>query len=832
VNPRLAFEQSFPPGSTIKTFTALMALRAGLLDGETRTICPGTFKRDGFQITCSHPKSKAPFTLAQALAYSCNVFFAGLSERLSPASFRSTLAGYGFGERTGINAPEASGSLAMGDWHVRDGVGEGRALLATPLQMLAAYTALFNGGHLFRPRLAGADSFRPEERASMAVDDAHREILIRGCRGAVEYGTAAESDFESLPFYAFGKTGTAAASNEFRRHGWFVCMVADQPAQSRETPAADKLNLAVAVFLKRGHGWEAAAVARRLLETFARSNAASSQTRVTESSIANCSLSGAASQPGLIRVRVLRENRTIALPLEEYVLGVMAVEASIEDEIEALKAQAIISRTYAVKNLNRHGSQGYDLCSNTHCQQFRPTQHARIREALRVAVNETSGQVLKDEQGNLVDAYFHAACGGMTANIETLWGAPAPVYLKGVRDQYCAGGPHRNWTDRITAERLLHGLRKDPRSNVGRTLEDVAVSKRDATGRAERVVIEGERHRELRGWEFKVIVGRALGWNLIKSTRFEVRRVGTAFVFKGSGFGHGLGLCQEGAHVMAEQAVDFRRILSFYFPRTRIEPWQIGRADSSDARVAEPRLRVADWRSPVCRPVTEVASVPISYRPAVPVLDLPNPQSPGLSLSSEHFLVRYTPSLARNEVESVLRRLEGARASMLRRLRPAAVSFNEVRIEVVLHKSTQDFAAATGQPVFAAGATRGNRIQLQPLGVLKRRRILESTLSHEYAHAVINALGGERCSRWLVEGLAIRFAGEGPALLGSSRGQGPEARHDLDDRLAQPASSKEMRELYAEAYRRVAALIKREGEAAQWRKVSNCAGGRQAGGTV
>jgi cell division protein FtsI/penicillin-binding protein 2 len=55
VNPRLAFEQSFPAGSTIKTFTALIALRAGLLDGESRSLCSGTFKRDGFQITCSHP---------------------------------------------------------------------------------------------------------------------------------------------------------------------------------------------------------------------------------------------------------------------------------------------------------------------------------------------------------------------------------------------------------------------------------------------------------------------------------------------------------------------------------------------------------------------------------------------------------------------------------------------------------------------------------------------------------------------------------------------------------------------------------------------------------
>jgi hypothetical protein len=200
------------------------------------------------------------------------------------------------------------------------------------------------------------------------------------------------------------------------------------------------------------------------------------------------------------------------------------------------------------------------------------------------------------------------------------------------------------------------------------------------------------------------------------------------------------------------------------------------------------------------------------------------------SLSSEHFLVRYPPSLARSEVESVLRRLEAARSSMLRRLRSASVSLQETRIEVVLHKTTQDFAAATGQPAFAAGATRGNRIQLQPVTVLKRRRILESTLSHEYAHSVINALGGEQCPRWLVEALAIRFSGEG-TLLKTSRSKAP-AGDDLDARLARPGSPTEMRALYTEAYRRVVVLIDREGEAAQWRKVTGCAGRTGTGVTL
>src|SRR6266567_5380412 len=87
VNPRLAFEQAFPPGSTIKSFTALTAMRAGLIDRESRTLCRGRFTGDGIDVVCSHPRSNTPFNLAQALGYSCNYFFATLSGRLSFDAF-------------------------------------------------------------------------------------------------------------------------------------------------------------------------------------------------------------------------------------------------------------------------------------------------------------------------------------------------------------------------------------------------------------------------------------------------------------------------------------------------------------------------------------------------------------------------------------------------------------------------------------------------------------------------------------------------------------------------------------------------------------------------
>src|SRR6185436_10760873 len=186
------------------------------------------------------------------------------------------------------------------------------------------------------------------------------------------------------------------------------------------------------------------------------------------------------------------------------------------------------------------------------------------------AVRATEGQVLIDDHGEPIDSYFGASCGGATANIRDLWGVTPALYLRGVRDEYCDAGPHAKWTDSISRVDLLRALQSDSRTDVGNRLDQVLISKRDETGRAEFITIEGEHRKVVRGWDFKIIVGRVLGWNVLKSSRFEVAQTGSTFVFRGRGFGHGLGLCQEGAHVMALRGVSYQRILEKYFPGTRV----------------------------------------------------------------------------------------------------------------------------------------------------------------------------------------------------------------------------------------------------------------------
>src|SRR5215510_9368833 len=334
-----------------------------------------------------------------------------------------------------------------------------------------------------------------------------------------------------------------------------------------------------------------------------------------------------------------------------------------------------------------------------------------------------------DNSAGLIDAYFHAACGGWTANIESLWGVtPAPPYLKGVRDDYCVTSPNRSWTKAIPAKELARALQSDKRTDAGERLNRVIVSKRDSTGRAEMITLEGDRRVVVRGWDFKIIVGRSLGWQMIKSSRFEVTRADSDFVFRGSGFGHGLGLCQEGAHVMARRGMNHRRILDHYFPGVRLN-------------------------------IPNRVIVPACYSPDE---FKGNETSDRRNLSSERFQIDYPRGVQLSKVESVLRILEGAHLGLTRRLTSASLRVAENSpFKIVVHATTADFIAATGQPGWAAGATHGRRMDLQPLNVLERRGILIKTLQHELTHAFIECLGEGRTPRWLSEGMAIHIAGEG-----------------------------------------------------------------------
>ena len=863
VNPDLAFAENLPPGSTIKPFTALAALRSGVINADFRTLCHEDYSHDQFHTTCSHPRDLPPLNPTDAIAYSCNYYFGKVGERLQPADFTATLAQFGFGKATGVNAArEATGLLRHDDWHSENAIGAGEYVRATPIQLLNAYSALVNGGHLFKPRVAAAPGFVPERQGEVAIESEQRQIILKGLRGAVRYGTAESARLYSLPAYIFGKTGTATEINGYRSQGWFVGFVSSPGENGADESAPENVKLAVLVFIAKGHGSDAAELARPILDEYAREVAVGRSDAAIVRSLqkpdrqgglnsapgealpyGRASASLMSPRPSEIRVHLVSENSTLTLPLEDYVRGVVAIEGSMEREPEALKALAVASRTYVLRNLGRHARDGYDFCNTTHCQRFRPLDSENDASAAVIAaVDATRGEILRDGD-NIAEAYFSASCGGATANLKTLWGRSAPPYLRGVSDEYCATEAHHAWTDVISHADLLKALQTDPRTNVGHRLTSVSVLRTDASGRAELIAIEGDRRLTLSGWDFKIIVGRALGWNLLKSSRFEIARSGAGFIFRGSGFGHGLGLCQEGAHVMASRGASYREILAKYFPSTSVgvEYRRQASADlmwnnppaSSQGSTSEPGADrgphagnprgVVDATGHRVNLKYEQYAKRVSGNESIwPVATAPGSDRARRTLTSENFRVNFPGSTEQKAIEALLSFLQSSRKSLLARVSAAKISVQLPTLEVFINETTGDFVGRTGLPYWAAAATRGNQIDLQPLGTLRRRRILETTLRHELVHTMVDILGHERAPRWLAEGLALYFAGEGP-LLARYEPRHPMSTEEIDKQLGYSQSTmkpEEMRILYAAAYGQVKRLIQKEGEANVWRRVA------------
>jgi stage II sporulation protein D len=812
VNPEIAFAENYPLGSAIKPFTALAALRSGVIDEDSRTLCHEKYSHHAFQTTCSHPRDLPPLNPTEAIAYSCNYYFSTVGERLKEEDFTSTLSELGFGKKTGINAnEEVTGQLQRNDWRPQNAIGEGDYLQATPIQVINAYVALINGGRLFTPRLAGPAGFASDVQAHVEIDAHERSLIVSGMRGAVRYGSAEKANLYSLPLYIFGKTGTATELNGFRTHGWFVGLSSGTGSRdtSDSTATPENVNLAVLVFLSRGHGFEAAQVARPIFDQFAtelpnvRPDSVTPDAQPPVNSKVQPNPSEKSEAP-TIRVHLVGENSTRTVSFEDYVLGVVAAEGSMETEPEALRALAISVRTYALKNIGRHAKDGYDFCNSTHCERYHPADAdsaGNTSQLIRDAVEATRGEILRDENNEVADSYFSASCGGATANMATLWGGNSPPYLRGVRDEYCANEAHHNWTDVIRQTRLLKALQADPRTNVGERLAGVKVARVDASGRAELIELEGNRRVTVKGWDFKIIVGRTLGWNLLKSSRFEIARSGSNYVFHGQGFGHGLGLCQEGAHVMAERGASYRQILAKYFPSTRV---------ASGSGMAPADLL---WGG----------KPEVSLQPTVPVAGNRGFRDTNrLTLRSEYFRLSYPATTSRRDAEAMLSLLQASRSSLLARVSAAGINAQLPALEVFVNETTGDFVGRTGQPAWAAAATNGTRIELQPLETLKRRRVLETTLRHELAHALVDAVGHGRAPRWLAEGLAVHLAGEG-RMVSRYQSRTRMSTEVIERQLATGNASRsanDMRAAYAAAYGEVKHLIDSEGESSVWRRVA------------
>ena len=300
------------------------------------------------------------------------------------------------------------------------------------------------------------------------------------------------------------------------------------------------------------------------------------------------------------------------LGMDEYLYGVLPWEMSKNWPLEALKAQAVAARNFAISNYAKYSHLGFNLC-NTHNSQAYVGYDYEGPSCNR-AVDETEGQLLM-WKGNIVSAFYHANSGGFTENSENVWTAEVP-YLRGVRDDFSIGGKNYSWRLEYTEDSLSSMLKKAG-YDVGKSI-DVSIASKSSNNHVLELLIESEKPAVAL---LKNNMRTVFGYDRLKSTLFDVKKdndiycmngsiltervnakgiavlngsgeisqtgfenchvLGSAgekenpepetFIIEGKGWGHGLGMSQEGAKAMAENGYGYREILSFYYKDTTIE---------------------------------------------------------------------------------------------------------------------------------------------------------------------------------------------------------------------------------------------------------------------
>jgi stage II sporulation protein D len=250
--------------------------------------------------------------------------------------------------------------------------------------------------------------------------------------------------------------------------------------------------------------------------------------------------------------------------LEDYLVGLINCEISSQWPLEAVKAQAVVARTFALYQKEARKNSLYHLESTVSDQVYEGCDIEDNRAAR--AVEETRGEVLTYE-GAIIQAFFHSSCGGHTENSENVWSIRYP-YLRGVECTNCSTSPSVLWEQTISRKKLEALLRRGGVPVYD--LRSVRSLSRNTSGRIVSLEFEsGAGTHVVPAVRFRRIVG----YGVIKSTDFEVKLVDDNFVFIGVGYGHGVGLCQWGAKQQAEDGAGYREILSFYYPGTRVEQY-------------------------------------------------------------------------------------------------------------------------------------------------------------------------------------------------------------------------------------------------------------------
>ena len=252
--------------------------------------------------------------------------------------------------------------------------------------------------------------------------------------------------------------------------------------------------------------------------------------------------------------------------VEEYLEGVLPHEMDPDWPLEALKAQAVVARSFTYANKGKFRKDGFDLTADTRSQMYRGV--TAVNENVRRAVRETRGEVL-GWNGQLLRVYYHACCGGHTENAAEAWGGDpkaTPKPLRGVKDPWCAPSPHMRWTAAFAWQDLMAAI--EERRAMPGPLKSLKIGRRDVAGYVRDFVARsGKTDVAVNPSELRTALG-AGELQSLRISRVIAKKKGLEFV--GAGSGHGVGMCQWGARMQAESGRSYEQILSFYFPGSNL----------------------------------------------------------------------------------------------------------------------------------------------------------------------------------------------------------------------------------------------------------------------
>lgn len=237
--------------------------------------------------------------------------------------------------------------------------------------------------------------------------------------------------------------------------------------------------------------------------------------------------------------------------IEKYVAGVVQWEVGINNPQEFNKVKTIVCRTYALGNWRRHEEEGFQLCDEVHCQVFKGKT---FNQNIQDAAFETAEYILVDDSAKIITAAFFSNCGGQTMNSEDVW-SKSVSSLRSVTDSFCLHKKNAIWEKRIPKDLWLDYISTKYGFPVNDSLQVKKVLNFDQTNR--KVYLLNDR--------FFIPLKFVREDMKLKSTFFTIKEEGDNVIFCGKGFGHGVGLCQEGAMRMAEKGYSYTKIINYYY---------------------------------------------------------------------------------------------------------------------------------------------------------------------------------------------------------------------------------------------------------------------------